>query len=160
MFVVKLFHSPQQGTLQREPLRCRYCKDRVGRMQLERIATLQQTRSIGVRERAITCKCREIDKERRLLEKCRECRLRFGERMCRQLSKPLRRAAFARRSAQVEERATTYRALRRRIAQDKPVSGSGGRRLIKHQLNQAFPTWRDGPVAQQHDARAGLRGGM
>src|SRR5262249_61622165 len=80
--------------------------------------------------------------------------------MRRQVGKPLRRAAFASRSAQVEEPAPTYRALGCRIAQDKAVSGSGGRRLIKHQLNQAFPTWRDESVAEQQDARAGLRGGM
>src|SRR5262249_32606521 len=80
--------------------------------------------------------------------------------MCRQLGKPLRRAAFASRSAQVEEPAPTYRALGCRIAQDKAVSGSGGRRLIKHQLNQAFPTWRAGSGAEQDHSRPGRRGGL
>ncbi len=65
--------------------------------------------------------------------------MRLGQRMCRQLGKPFRCAALACRRAQVEEFATANRALCCRIAQDKPITGRCGRRLIKHQLNQALP---------------------
>ena len=156
MFVVKLVQSPQQDTLQSEPLRCRHRQDGVRSMQLERIAKLQQTRGIFGRERAIARKCREIDKKRRLIKKRRECLSRLGQRVCCQLGKPFRCASLACRRAQVEEFATANRALCCRIAQDKPISGRCGRRLIKHQLNQAFPTRRDRTVAEENDACSGF----
>jgi len=63
--------------------------------------------------------------------------------MRRQLSQPFWCAALARGSTQIEEFAAADRALGRRIAQDEPVARRRSRRLIKHQLNEAFPTRRD-----------------
>ena len=111
-------------------------------------------------QRAIAGEGRQIDEMRRRLKQGRQRLLRIGDGMRPQLRQPLRRAALARRRAQIEEAAAADGALRRGVAQHEAVAFRRGDRPVKHQLHRRLAARRDRRVAKQHDARADFGRGV
>ena len=102
----------------------------------------------------------EIDVVRRDGKQCRERRLGIGNGMRLQLREPLRRAAFARRRAQVQEFAAADGALRCGVAQHEAVAFGGGDRPVEHELHRGLAAGRDRRIAKQHDAGADFGRGV